>query len=1059
MASGTETIRPNDDVGTNNWDNKVSAEYYMDVDESTPDSSSISSATNGQTVEFEMGNITASDFQEATRIDLYVYGEAGPDGGSANEKVSINDGSDWLDMTYVSGTFAFGGGWEWVRWKLENINWTLSDVNNLRVRLISVIGGGKAESIAVDTVYVSVTYTTVLTQADVLDGTIVHREMTYPKAQFRLKEGTEVANDHVIKFTATYTDDDSTDSQVIFEGWIEDYSLTDIKDCSAVAKGSEVARIQPLGRFQGITGVWLSEMINTYKDYLGLSLYGPTTWSNYWDAPWNFSANSGRTGTDIDWVDDDANGTCSITAEVDDGDAAAGSVHAMCLTMTWTASSDATKHNFSAGAQASGTMEFWFLDSDVSDRFRIKIQNEDTLILQLYTGSDGSLYYSNNLTNTDSGTNLADDTWYRLRITWNGDNTWDWILWGADGTQIDTATGQGTWNDNINPNNIKWDNYLGGSHIIYIDAYGESWEDSYTIGDNASEIAYNLPSTDNRSSKGMTGGDTLESQLSEGAQFEGDVWALTPEGEIIWTDGSTQLNSITFDGTQNVWDVSANKQLKRVNRVVLHGAGGLQSIANDTDRQTSSGNIIIYKDYRADITNQSELDTLATAILNKQKNPPLRVQMSVDWSAKGFLQPGYNVTINANSIKYNESSSYVTAGDYRVQAITYHIKNGAYEYIELDLVDGVHYTQQTDTENIQQNTTNADQSYGGTTVSSGAGGGSGISNIVEDTTPQLGGDLDCNEWDILNAEILKFNTGGDLTIDTEGDDELLIKTNGTERIGINSSGVIFGNANARITTVLDEDAMGSNSATALATQQSIKAYVDSGPPSHTHDGETLQADAITSDGASFVITASNNISIKANGDADDYIQIIASGNEPFIKAIGTGALNLTTDGGAINLKASNDTDDYIQVVTTSNVPKIQTVGAIGELDNFVMLINPQPASAAYEGLVLEIDTTGASTYDCVYIDGDQSATTADADGTTFMPSIGIVVAANKVLINGTIANSAWTWTAGQVLYVHTDGTLTATVPSGSGDVVQVMGIALGDDEVLIMPSLDWVEIA
>jgi len=41
-----------------------------------------------------------------------------------------------------------------------------------------------------------------------------------------------------------------------------------------------------------------------------------------------------------------------------------------------------------------------------------------------------------------------------------------------------------------------------------------------------------------------------------------------------------------------------------------------------------------------------------------------------------------------------------------------------------------------------------------------------------------------------------------------------------------STGMRLGGANARVTTILDEDAMGSDSATALATQQSIKAYVD-----------------------------------------------------------------------------------------------------------------------------------------------------------------------------------------------------------------------------------------
>lgn len=62
--------------------------------------------------------------------------------------------------------------------------------------------------------------------------------------------------------------------------------------------------------------------------------------------------------------------------------------------------------------------------------------------------------------------------------------------------------------------------------------------------------------------------------------------------------------------------------------------------------------------------------------------------------------------------------------------------------------------------------------------------GAGLSNVVDDTTPQLGGDLDLNSFNI------DFPT------------------------------------TANISDVLDEDNMATNSATALATQQSIKAYVD-----------------------------------------------------------------------------------------------------------------------------------------------------------------------------------------------------------------------------------------
>lgn len=74
----------------------------------------------------------------------------------------------------------------------------------------------------------------------------------------------------------------------------------------------------------------------------------------------------------------------------------------------------------------------------------------------------------------------------------------------------------------------------------------------------------------------------------------------------------------------------------------------------------------------------------------------------------------------------------------------------------------------------------------GTATSMIAGAGGGIDNVVEDLTPQLGGDLD------LNGQNLDFPT------------------------------------TPNISDVLDEDNMASDSATMLATQQSIKAYVDAG---------------------------------------------------------------------------------------------------------------------------------------------------------------------------------------------------------------------------------------
>jgi cytoskeletal protein CcmA (bactofilin family) len=51
-------------------------------------------------------------------------------------------------------------------------------------------------------------------------------------------------------------------------------------------------------------------------------------------------------------------------------------------------------------------------------------------------------------------------------------------------------------------------------------------------------------------------------------------------------------------------------------------------------------------------------------------------------------------------------------------------------------------------------------------------------------------------------------------------------TGGSTRMDITDSGIQMGGSGARVTTVLDEDNLSTDSATALATQQSIKAYVD-----------------------------------------------------------------------------------------------------------------------------------------------------------------------------------------------------------------------------------------
>tara|TARA_B100000900_G_scaffold305918_1_gene264524 strand:- start:2094 stop:2567 length:474 start_codon:yes stop_codon:yes gene_type:complete len=92
--------------------------------------------------------------------------------------------------------------------------------------------------------------------------------------------------------------------------------------------------------------------------------------------------------------------------------------------------------------------------------------------------------------------------------------------------------------------------------------------------------------------------------------------------------------------------------------------------------------------------------------------------------------------------------------------------------------------------------------------------------------------------------------------------------------------------------------------------------------------------------------------------------------------------------------------------------------------------------------------------------------TADADAEADMPAIGIALNAAggadvnvEVLHLGTFRDDDFSFTAGNRLFVGTDGALTATAPDGSGDFVQCIGVALNADVVFVNPAMTLVEVA
>lgn len=156
------------------------------------------------------------------------------------------------------------------------------------------------------------------------------------------------------------------------------------------------------------------------------------------------------------------------------------------------------------------------------------------------------------------------------------------------------------------------------------------------------------------------------------------------------------------------------------------------------------------------------------------------------------------------------------------------------------------------------------------------------------------------------------------------------ETGGSSRIDISDTGVRLGAANARVTTVLDEDAMGSDSATALATQQSIKAYADStsvtqadqaAVEAETNENTYVPPDLIVNNpgvakawgiftGATGSATASFNSTTARNGAGDYTITIVTDMSSDTyvvqVSSVNSAALDLWVDTlavGSFNIKS------------------------------------------------------------------------------------------------------------------------------------------------------------
>ena len=168
-------------------------------------------------------------------------------------------------------------------------------------------------------------------------------------------------------------------------------------------------------------------------------------------------------------------------------------------------------------------------------------------------------------------------------------------------------------------------------------------------------------------------------------------------------------------------------------------------------------------------------------------------------------------------------------------------------------------------------------------------------------------------------------TNGDLTLQTSGSG--IVFVNDSLKIG----------SGATVTTILDEDAMGTNSATSLATQQSIKAYVDANAGGDvgdfTFNGSTIitpsNADLTLSPGGTGGVVASG-IKIKGTSISSDDSTIININDGLVVD----GSLTLQTGASVTGIAdEDNFSSDSATLLATQQSIKAYIATQIATKDN------------------------------------------------------------------------------------------------------------------------------
>ena len=295
------------------------------------------------------------------------------------------------------------------------------------------------------------------------------------------------------------------------------------------------------------------------------------------------------------------------------------------------------------------------------------------------------------------------------------------------------------------------------------------------------------------------------------------------------------------------------------------------------------------------------------------------------------------------------------------------------------------------------------------------------------------------------ASFVQQSSDGVLRIDGEATVDINASTAVTvsNDLKLDSDSAVLGFGADNDTTLTHTDGTGLtlNSTNKLTFGDAATFIHQSGDGVMTIDGEaTIDLNASTA------VLVSNDLKL----DSDAAVLSFGADSEASITHADDAGLTFNSD-------ITTTSHKYIKLPENSSIKFTDQIGVDNSIDN-----------DDSQGIIFTFRTGATVTpFSPVYIDGNNEVQECDADAIATMPCIGVsmntsnVTADNdiEVMLLGLIRHDSFTdfGAAGAPVFVSTTvGTMTTTAPSGTDDVVQIVGHSIAEDLIFVQPSLTFI---